>query len=76
MDGNDLVEVSGLYLLATTDKAFGVTRDAPDSSSRREVQHWIPKSQIEDDTLCEEDEGWIVIPRWLAEEKELDHEDI
>lgn len=34
--------------------------------------HWIPLSQISE-TDCEDrnDSGYIVIPMWLAEEKEL-----
>jgi hypothetical protein len=35
--------------------------------------YWIPKSQMKDGTEIEDegDEGALVIPRWLAEEKEL-----
>ena len=37
---------------------------------------WIPKSQIEDTDVKEPgDEGFIEIPEWLAQEKELDDTD-
>ena len=38
-----------------------------------DVEAWIPKSQIDDDSDVREegDEGTLVIPLWLAEEKDL-----
>lgn len=36
-------------------------------------EHWIPKSQIDEDCelAAKGDVGTLIIPQWLAEEKEL-----
>ena len=38
------------------------------------VEHWIPQSQIDDDSeiFAEGDEGILVVSQWLAEQKGLD----
>lgn len=37
---------------------------------------WIPKSQIDEDSEVKEegDSGILIIPLWLADDKELDYE--
>lgn len=43
-----------------------------------EAEAWIPLSQIRDESEVWEkgDSGSLVIPRWLAEEKDLHYEDV
>ena len=38
-------------------------------------EFWIPKSQIKDESDVKEegDEGTLVIPAWLADEKDIDY---
>jgi len=37
------------------------------------VQHWVPKSQLSEDSEVEEkdDEGTLIVTRWWAEQKGL-----
>jgi hypothetical protein len=55
-----------------TPKAMLVTLTAPKVS-----EIWIPLSQLKDtDCLAKGDEGYFVVPHWLAEKNELiDDED-
>lgn len=53
----------------------GISLDNPDRGAVRfdvaGKQVWIPRSQLED-----YQDYWMEIPRWLAEERELDWEEI
>lgn len=73
---NDTMEVYDLQFLGQSYKAIKVTR-LGDSIFN---SFWLPKSQIEVDTISQEEDfallknGEIIavyIPDWLAEEKEL-----
>ena len=37
------------------------------------VEHWIPQSQIDDDSECWKlgDEGILIVSEWIAEQKKL-----
>lgn len=61
------VEIEGCWADAETDEAVLVTVYPQDK------QVWIPKSQILDDSEVFEKstDGTLLIPRWLAEDKEL-----
>lgn len=64
-DRNEPVEIAVTEVIAETDKAILCVVDDEDV--------WIPISQIDDASEVWEygDEGTLVIPRWLAEEKGL-----
>jgi len=57
-------------------QARGIKKSASGAALLVEIDgknHWIPQSQIHDDSEVwkPEDEGELVIPEWLAIEKEL-----
>jgi hypothetical protein len=62
---NEPVEVEVTEVIAETDKAILCVIDGE--------QVWIPTSQIDANSEVWKygDDGALVIPRWLAEEKEL-----
>jgi hypothetical protein len=69
MSGNEPVEIDDVIVEHTT--AAALLCDFGDGD-----KHWIPRSQILEDSEIEKkahkgDEGTLVIPQWLAEEKEL-----
>lgn len=68
-ESREIVTVTDLWLKAESAKAMGVlvANEAPIV--------WLPKSEIENDTLETGKEGTVEIPRWLADEKELNYED-
>jgi hypothetical protein len=75
MDGNDLVTVSNLILLAETDKAYGVAV-IEDAEEKKTVEYWLPKSKIDRITMKKRgDIGEVDVPRWLAEKNNLEYED-
>lgn len=69
--GESSVRVEGLFLQAETSRAYGVSFGIEDNN----VECWIPKSEIEDRFLSRGEEGWVVIPRWLADKMELSYEE-
>ena len=73
-DRNALVTVYDLVLLAETDKALGLA--CVDEMDGKNVQFWIPKSQIDrrKGLSVFAEVGELDIPRWLAEEKNLEYE--
>jgi hypothetical protein len=72
-DGKDPIVIEEMTLYVVTDKAILV---GPPECEDHE-KHWIPQSQIYDTDLDYESdealytEGYVSIPRWLAEEKGL-----
>ncbi len=65
----DKITVSGVTVVKSTDKALLVEVDGSEA--------WVPKSQLQQGgTITEESEpgaeGTLVVPRWLAEEKEFE----
>lgn len=54
------VDIKDVRLIRETAKAYLIEVE--------QVEVWIPKSQVED---FDQEEGWLVIPRWLAIEKGL-----
>ena len=63
------IDVGEIRVLNKTDKALLVS-----ALAGRPERVWIPVSQISDESEIDggsdkEDEGTLVIPRWLAEEK-------
>lgn len=77
-EGKEEVVVDGLMLYLVTGSSLGdgaVLVGPPDCDEREKV--WVPKSQILDsdlDYLSDEGlytEGYITIPRWLAEDRRL-----
>ena len=76
MGNNDLVTVSGLVFIAESDKAVGVALYDPDDAPAQSVEFWLPKSQIDRQTMFKKGSvGEVDIPRWLAEKHELDYQD-
>lgn len=76
-DSHELVTVDNLVWLAETDKAIGfaVIGDIPVEEVLK-VQIWMPKSQIDRNTMQKKrDVGEIDIPRWLAEKNNLEYID-
>lgn len=59
------VEFRGVTCTAETKAAILVVID--------EVEHWIPKSQVDDDSEVYKkgDEGTLIISEWIAQEKGL-----
>lgn len=59
------VEIEDCKVLKETDSAILVLIDG--------VKHWIPKSQVSDDSeiWAEGDEGTLTITEWIATEKGL-----
>ncbi len=62
------VEFEDVEVVHTTDLALRCKIDG--------VKHWIPKSEIDEESELDAksergDEGTLVIPEWLATEKEL-----
>ncbi len=73
---SDLVTVGDLVFLAETDKAIGVAIVSEEIKPNPKVEFWLPKSQIDRQTMHTKGEvGEVDIPRWLAEKNNLDHED-
>ncbi len=65
---NDIVRVDGLKLIYKGERAMLVDKTGREA--------WLPLSQIEDTDLGDKnDEGFVEIPRWLAESEELDYGD-
>lgn len=63
------VNVAKLKLVAETEMAYGVSQNGD------EVK-WIPKSQVENLELSRErGDGWIEIPKWVAEKNDLNYEE-
>lgn len=76
MDGKDLVTVDNLIFLAETTKAIGVAINESSEEEKIKVELWLPKSQIDRQTIHQKgDVGEIDIPRWLAEKNNLEYED-
>lgn len=74
MSGNkfDKIKVPGATVVKVTEKALLVEVDGDEA--------WVPKSQIQKGSEITEDseigtEGVLVLPRWLAEEKEFSGEE-
>lgn len=66
-----LVTIDGCFVVGATDKALKVV-----TGKGQEV--WVPRSQLRDadesdihDDSSEGDEGEMILPEWLAQEKEL-----
>jgi hypothetical protein len=78
-DSGDLVTVDSLVWLAETDKAigFGIIGETPiEEMKKKKITLWIPKSQIDRNTMEKKDDvGEIDIPRWLAEKNNLEYID-
>lgn len=69
----DTVVIYGVELLRSTDKA-GLY--LVDDEYGKPGQHWIPFSQLREGSVDRDGSvGDIFIPRWLAEEKNLDYSD-
>lgn len=71
----DNVEVDHWTYVRSTPKAV-LIREAEDGSGTRLREEWIPKSQLRDGTddftqKKEGDQVLIVIPGWLAEERDM-----
>lgn len=66
-DRYDPVEIEEVTVVRETEKALLCKIEG--------VEHWIPKSQINDDSEVYEEggEGTLIIPRWLADEKGIDY---
>lgn len=67
-DGNDPFEIEDCECIAESQKAIKVkSKNLPGG------EDWFPRSQIlgESEVQEEGDEGTLVIPRWLAREREL-----
>ncbi len=64
---NDKVTVENLTLHVETDAAYGVMQPGGEETV------WIPKSMAEDIRLEKGVEGSVVIPRWLADKKDLEY---
>lgn len=66
-DEDDTVSFADVYVKHATEKALLCVIDGND--------HWIPRSQIHDDSEVfddlNNDQGKLVITRWLAEQKGL-----
>lgn len=76
MSNTDLVTVSGLILLAESDKAIGVALFDPEGCAQPPVEFWIPKSQIDRQTMTKKGSiGEVDIPRWLAEKHDMDYQE-
>jgi len=64
MPGHSKITISA-YLEAETDRAVGVSLD-----NNGDVDHWLPKSQIEwPETAEKGDRIDVVLPLWLARER-------
>ena len=63
----DDVEVD-IEIIRVTAKAYLV---ATVNYEDEDIEIWLPRSQIDTDCWAEGDEGYAVVPRWLALEKEL-----
>jgi hypothetical protein len=61
------VILKGVKVLKETEKALLV------ESKETGEEHWMPKSQIHDDSdvFQDEDEGDMIVSKWLANEKNL-----
>lgn len=61
----EMVEIEVELVTAETDKAILCLVDGR--------EHWIPKSQIDEESLVKSkgDDGKLVIPEWLAIDKNL-----
>lgn len=65
------VKINGVVLVHETPLAFLIGWSEGDPVQGEEI--WIPKSQVVSTNLSEKgDEGYIEIPKWLAETKNLD----
>lgn len=66
MSNRDWVYVEGVEVVEVTKAALKVLVDTSPV--------WIPKSQLHSDCdlYDEGDEGDLIIPRWLADEKEIE----
>jgi hypothetical protein len=68
----DKITVADVTVVKSTDKALLVEVDGSEA--------WVPKSQLQQGgTITEDSEegaaGTLVVPRWLAEEKEFEGEE-
>ena len=75
-DSKEIVSVSfaptGMLVAAVTAKAIGLAEDEASG-----IEYWIPLSRLRSHTPRRgEWVEFIEIPRWLAEEKKLEYEDI
>jgi hypothetical protein len=68
-NGNDPVSVECLRMVRQTDKAFGVNFKT--DANAKNVQLWLPKSQVEVDGEADDEDLTLVMPRWLAEKNDL-----
>lgn len=58
-----------LFLVAETEKAFGIRQDETDTTSEL---IWLPKSQVDSEENPQLNEiTWFLVPEWLAVEKGL-----
>lgn len=64
-DDDDTVTIGDIEVKASTPKAILIEVDGE--------EHWIPRSQLLDGTDVDDvgDEGKIVIPKWLADDRGL-----
>jgi hypothetical protein len=74
-DEPEVVEIDHWVFVRKTTKAI-LIREPEDGTGKRVREEWIPKSQLEDgsDYVDDKQEGdnlIIVIPEWLAFEKEM-----
>lgn len=69
-DRDDQVQVFVEKLLRQTDRAAHCLIDGE--------KHWLPWSQIDSgsDISYDGDSGLVYIPRWIAEEKGIEYEEI
>lgn len=65
LEDEDLVRVTFARRAVDTADAYGVEVDDPDGDELV----WLPRSVVE---AIDEGEAWV--PRWLAENEELDYE--
>jgi len=63
---NESVEIDDVEVLAATEAAILIETSDGD-------EEWIPKSQLRQGTnvIAKGDKGKIIIPRWIAVEKEI-----
>lgn len=63
------VRVENLWFVTKTEKAFGFSLDEGGTT----VEVWIPKSQARTRLINQKGWCWVEIPKWLADEKELNY---
>lgn len=74
MASKQLTDIELIYL-NKTDQAIKVTEGIKDSLTGKQIEYWLPISQIELDKdldkLARNDLVTVTLPEWLAKEKGL-----